>query len=104
MKVICFGIFLFLYVFVFAQVPPGDDLLKKIDQNMTADNKIVTAKMIVHGRRGSRTIESKSWIQGSEKSFTEYLAPAREAGTKLLKLGNQLWTYSVQQYQYHLKD
>ena len=94
MKIFCFNIFLFLYMSAYALVPTGDDILKKIDQNMTADNKIIAAKMIVHGRRGSRTIESKSWIQGSEKSFTEYLAPAREAGTKMLKLGDQLWTYS----------
>jgi outer membrane lipoprotein-sorting protein len=39
-------------------------------------------------------MQSKSWIQGDEKSFTEYLAPPREKGTKMLKLGDQLWTYS----------
>jgi len=50
--------------------------------------------MIIHGRRGSRTIESKSWIQGDDQSFTEYLAPPREKGTKMLKIGDELWTYS----------
>jgi outer membrane lipoprotein-sorting protein len=39
-------------------------------------------------------VESRSWIRGDEKSFTEYLAPPREAGTKMLKLEDQLWTYS----------
>ena len=52
--------------------------------------------MVVHGRRTSRTIESKSWVIGTDKSFTEYLSPAREAGTKMLKLGDKLWTYSPQ--------
>jgi outer membrane lipoprotein-sorting protein len=28
-----------------------------------------------------------------EESFTEYLAPPRERGVKMLKLGEQLWTY-----------
>ena len=50
--------------------------------------------MHINGRRGSRTIESKSWIQGMERSFTEYLSPPREKGTKMLKLGDQLWTYT----------
>lgn len=50
--------------------------------------------MIIHGRRASRTIESKSWIEGAEKSFTEYLSPPREKGTKMLKLSDQLWTYT----------
>ena len=50
--------------------------------------------MIIHGRRGSRTVEAKSWQKGVDDSFTEYLAPAREKGTKMLKLGDQLWTYT----------
>jgi outer membrane lipoprotein-sorting protein len=50
--------------------------------------------MTIHGRRDSRSISSKSWIQGKDKAFTEYLAPAREKGIKMLKLGDQLWTYS----------
>jgi outer membrane lipoprotein-sorting protein len=49
--------------------------------------------MVIQGRRGSRTIKSKSWLQGIDKSFTEYLAPAREKGTKMLKLEDQLWIY-----------
>lgn len=52
--------------------------------------------MIIHGRRSSRSMTAQSWIQGTEKSFTEYLAPAREKGTKMLKLGDQLWVYSPQ--------
>jgi len=77
-----------------AQAPPsGEEILRRVDANIGADNKISTAEMIIHGRRGSRSIKSKSWIYGQEKSFTEYLAPAREAGTKMLKLEDQLWTY-----------
>jgi outer membrane lipoprotein-sorting protein len=77
-----------------AQVPlTGDEILRRVDANIGSDNKISTAEMIIHARRGSRSIKSKSWIHGQDKSFTEYLAPAREAGTKMLKLGDQLWTY-----------
>ncbi len=79
---------------VFSQEPTGDWILEQVDNNFGSDNKIILSSMIVHGRRGSRTIESKSWIQGREKSFTEYLAPPREKGTKMLKLEDQLWTYS----------
>ena len=77
-----------------AQVPDGNDLLLQIDRNMFSRNKIITSRMIIHGRRASRTIESKSWIEGAEKSFTEYLSPPREKGTKMLKLSDQLWTYT----------
>jgi len=77
-----------------AQAPSGDWILQKVDENFGSDNKIVHSRMIIHGRRASRTVEARSWIQGEKKSFTEYLAPPREAGTKMLKLGDQLWTFS----------
>ena len=77
-----------------AQVPSGKEILDKIDQNMSSDSRVFTSKMIIHGRRGNRTVESKSWAVGDVKSFTEYLAPAREKDTKMLKLEDQLWLYS----------
>jgi outer membrane lipoprotein-sorting protein len=73
--------------------PSGEEILRRVDANIGSDNKIATAEMIINGRRGSRSIKSKSWVYGEEKSYTEYLAPAREAGTKMLKLEDQLWTY-----------
>lgn len=93
------GILMFMFCImttaaVSADFPDGNDLLQRIDKNMSSKNRIVISKMIIHGRRGSRTIEAKSWSQGDEKAFTEYLSPAREKGTKMLKLGDRLWTYS----------
>ena len=79
--------------FAVQEPPSGEDILKRVDANIGSDNKISVAEMIIHGRRGSRSIKSKSWLQGQEKSFTEYLAPPREAGIKMLKLDDQLWTY-----------
>lgn len=77
-----------------AQTPTGDWVLQKVDENIGSDNKITHGKMIIQGRRGTRTVESQSWVQGREQTFTEYLAPAREKGTKMLKIRDQLWTYS----------
>ncbi|HMN23157.1 MAG TPA: hypothetical protein PKE38_01590, partial [Ignavibacteriaceae bacterium] len=87
---------LFVMIFsisVFAQ-PSADEIIKKVDKNLISDSQIATSKMIIHGRRGSRTVEAKSWQRNINDSFTEYLAPAREKGTKMLKLGDQLWTYT----------
>jgi outer membrane lipoprotein-sorting protein len=80
--------------FSFAQYPSGKKLLEDIDKNLSSKNRVVVSKMVVHGQRGSRTIESKSWSIGDEKAFTEYLAPAREKGTKMLKVEDDLWLYS----------
>ena len=77
-----------------AQTPSGDEILRRVDRNMFAESRIVVSQMIIHGRRETRTIEAKSWQRGTADAFTEYLAPARERGTKMLKLGGDLWTYS----------
>ncbi len=76
--------------------PSADELIKAMDANLTAESQILTSRMVVHGRRSSRTIVSRSWIVGTDKAFTEYLSPPREAGTKMLKVGDQLRTYSPQ--------
>lgn len=77
-----------------AQAPSSEALLRKIDENQTSKTKVTEWEMTIHSRRSSRTVKAKSWIQGTDRAFTEYLDPPREAGTKMLKLGNQLWTYS----------
>jgi outer membrane lipoprotein-sorting protein len=92
--ILVWGWVVLLSILADAQAPSGDWILQKIDENIGSDNKISHSLMIIRGRRGSRSVESRSWIQGDEKSFTEYLAPPREAGTKMLKLEDQLWTYS----------
>jgi outer membrane lipoprotein-sorting protein len=89
---------LFLYVTsvisFLPQQPSGDEILKKVDENMFAENKILVSRMVIHGRRDTRTVESKSWQRGTSESYTEFLAPAREKGTKMLKLKDMLWDYS----------
>lgn len=74
--------------------PLADDILKKVDRNMSSKNRIFESTMTINGKRSSRTIASRSYTVGDKKSFTEYLSPAREQGTKMLKLENQLWIYS----------
>jgi len=77
-----------------AQAPAAAVILDRVDQNSVAGNRVLVSEMTIHGRRDSRTIKSKSWIEGEDKAFTEYLEPAREKGIKMLKRGDQLWTYA----------
>ena len=91
-------IYVMFFSFVSSQVEniSIDDIIVKMDRNLNAKSRVLRSKMVVHGRRSSRIIESKNWVIGTDKSFTEYLSPAREAGTKMLKLDDKLWTYSPQ--------
>ncbi len=74
--------------------PDANVILDKVDKNISSKNRIFESEMIIHGRRTSRTITSISYSAGTKQSFTRYLSPAREEGTKMLKLENQLWIYS----------
>jgi outer membrane lipoprotein-sorting protein len=74
--------------------PDGNAVLGAVDANAGSRNKRLEAEMVIHGRRGTRTVRSRSWIEGTRQSFTEFLAPAREKGTKMLKQEDRLWTYS----------
>lgn len=93
---------LILFIFIlflncgllYAQEPSGKTILEKVDGNYIAENREVTSTMVIKARRGTRTIKAQSWIQGIEKAFTEYLSPAREKGTKMLKIKDELWIYS----------
>jgi outer membrane lipoprotein-sorting protein len=93
MKKILILIFPVITLMSFAQ-PDANEILDKLDKNMASKNRVFESEMTIHGRRTSRTISSISYSVGTRKSFTEYLSPAREQGTKMLKLENQLWIYS----------
>ncbi len=68
-------------------------ILKAVDENMLSSTSKASTTMIIHTRRGSRTISSINYSQGNDRFFSEYTAPVREKGTKMLKLKNSLWIY-----------
>jgi len=72
----------------------AEEILNNVEKNMSSENRIFESSMIIHGSRVSRTMTSRTYSVGDKQSFTEYLSPAREQGTKMLKLENQLWIYS----------
>ena len=93
MKVLLIPVAIYLAT-TFSQLPDGREILRRIDGNMSSEDRVFTSRMIIHGRRSDRILEARSWVSGEKKSFTEYIFPAREQGTKMLKLDDQLWIYS----------
>ncbi len=79
---------------LYAQPPSGDEILKRVDANLFTESKIAIVRMVISGERTVRTLEAKSWQRGTRDAFTEFLAPPRDQGTKMLKLQDMLWTYS----------
>jgi len=76
------------------QSPSGEEILQRVDENLYVDRAVSTSTMIIHGRSGTRTITSKGWRKGTDRSLVEYLAPPREKGKKMLKLDDKIWTYT----------
>ncbi|PWJ44635.1 MucB/RseB-like sigma(E) regulatory protein [Sediminitomix flava] len=79
---------------VMAQTPKAETILAKVDDNMFSQTKVSESTMIIYGKRRDRTMTSKSYSKGIDETYTEYLSPAREKGTKMLKLDDKLWIYT----------
>jgi len=95
MKVILISIGLSIVALGFVMNgPTANEIIEKVDYNMSSDTKIVESDMIIYGKRKDRVISSRGYSRGKYDNFTEYLAPEREKGTKMLKLENYLWIYS----------
>ena len=69
-------------------------ILNKVDDNINSNTSITKSDMIIYGRRNQRTVTSVGYSEGKNKSFSEYLAPASERGTMMLKLEDNMWIYS----------
>jgi len=69
-------------------------LLVAIDDNLWAATKFIDGRLIIDNGRRIRTLEMESWMEGVTKSYSHYKAPARERGTKMLKLEQKLWMYT----------
>jgi outer membrane lipoprotein-sorting protein len=76
-----------------ANQPSAEEIIRAVDRNMISATSKSKTRMVVHSRRASRTMESISYAEGNDKFYSEYLSPPREKGTKMLKLGDDLWIY-----------
>ncbi len=94
MKISTLTIILLAIALIGNSQPNADEILDRVDKNMSSENRVFESSMTIHGRRSSRTMTLRTYSVGDKQSFTEYLTPPREQGTKMLKLENQLWIYS----------
>lgn len=76
-----------------AEVPDAKTLLAKIDGNMTFSTRTMTVTMTSVNERRTRSFTMVAYGKGEDTASIEYKAPAREAGTKMLRMGDELWMY-----------
>lgn len=76
-----------------AQLTPRQ-ILERVDANMTMSTARVTAQMTITYRDDDdRNLIYEAWARGTDQSFLEFTAPARDAGSRFLRLEDAMWIY-----------
>jgi len=75
------------------EFPAAEELLNAMDQNLQFDTRSAVTTMAVVDARRTRSYKIISYGRGQDDAAMEYLEPDREKGTKMLKLGDELWLY-----------
>ncbi|MCU0286517.1 MAG: outer membrane lipoprotein-sorting protein [Acidobacteria bacterium] len=93
MKKICTSvIFIFIYLAfpgargVWSQETPGaEDILQKIDKNMVFETARSESDMIITIKNRTIIKNLVSYAHGNKQSYIEFINPARDKGTKILR-------------------
>ncbi|MBT5471259.1 MAG: outer membrane lipoprotein-sorting protein [Nitrospina sp.] len=78
----------------YAEEINAQKLLEQLDDNLWANKKFISGRLIIDNGRKIRTLTQDSWMEGATRSYSHYKSPAREKGTKMLKIGGKLWMYT----------
>ncbi len=75
--------------------PDPEEILRRIDSNIMISTARMTARMSVQYSNGEiRTMEFNSWSQGTDRSFLEFTSPARDAGSRFLRIeSDRMWIF-----------
>ncbi len=74
--------------------PSTREILARVDENMTFQTAHTTAEMTIQYRQGdARSLTYEAWSKGEDQSFLEFTAPARDAGSRFLRLGDEMWIF-----------
>ncbi|MFA5480528.1 MAG: outer membrane lipoprotein-sorting protein [Candidatus Muiribacteriota bacterium] len=80
-------------LFVYGEQITVEEILDKIDFNMTPESLKYEGEMII-SRPGREMVKKfTSYGVGTNKSYMEFTYPPRDRGTKYLRIDNDLWMY-----------
>ncbi len=71
----------------------AEEIVSKAENDVKGKSSYGTIEMIITTPDYTRTLTMKSWWVGNEKALIVTEAPAKEAGNKTLKIGEEVWTY-----------
>lgn len=73
--------------------PSAFDILEKIDENMVFTTARSDVDMIITIKGRVITKKMTSWSEGNSRSYIEFLSPARDKGTKMLRMDDIVKIY-----------
>lgn len=73
--------------------PTIEELLDAVDDANRGDTSSGRMTMHVKTRRWERTMTMEMWSKGEDHSLVRIVAPAKEAGTATLRVGDNIWNY-----------
>jgi hypothetical protein len=73
--------------------PDVDALLARLDDLYRSKSSIARIEIAVVSPRTSRTMRLQAWTRGEDDVLVVVEAPAREAGTATLRVGQNLWNW-----------
>lgn len=71
----------------------GEEIIKKVDVNMTFNTARFESKMLIHVDNEVRTKELLEYAKGRTTSYAEFVSPPRDKGVKYLKIEDDMWMY-----------
>lgn len=74
-------------------LPSADEVLALVDKNLTFDTRTSKTTMTVETPGRTKVYEMMTFGRGETEAAIEYLAPARDKGTRMLRLGDEMWLY-----------
>ena len=78
-----------------AQELTATEVIEKADDKFYGEkSSVAEMKMTIVRPSWERTVEFKSWNEGTDKSLTLITAPASEKGQTFLKRGNEMWSWN----------
>ena len=71
----------------------GQEIIGKVDANMTYGTARSEAELVIHIGGEVRTKKLITYGEGKTKSYAEFTFPARDQGVKYLKIEDNMWMY-----------
>jgi outer membrane lipoprotein-sorting protein len=73
--------------------PSPEEILRRVDANMTISTIRTRAQMTIQYRGEVRNLTYEAWGRGTDETFLEFTSPARDAGSRFLRLEENMWIF-----------